>query len=74
MMSFKYTEFEKQVSRPGGGQRFIFKFPIYKGCHAGGIYGYVPVAYDFDTSGQFLGTKLLGNPGSGNKDKNKSRR
>jgi len=67
MMSFKYTKFEKQVSRPGGGQRFIFGFPIYKGSHAGGIYGYVSVAYDFDTAGQFLGTKLLGSSGARNK-------
>jgi len=74
MMSFKYTEFEKQVSRPGGGQRFIFKFPIYKGCHAGGIYGYVPVAYDFDTSGNFLGTRLLGPSGAGKASRNRSTR
>lgn len=69
MMSFKYTKFEKQVTRPGGGQRFIFGFPIYEGNHAGGIYGYVPVAYDFDNSGQFLGTKLLGSSGAGNKSR-----
>ncbi len=59
MMSFKYTRFMKQVKRPNGGQRFIFGFPIYRGSHAGGIYGYVPVAYDFERSGQFLGTKVL---------------
>lgn len=67
MMSFKYTKFEKHLTQPGGGQRFIFGFPIYKGSHAGGIYGYVPVAYDFDSSGQFLGTKILGSSGVGNK-------
>jgi hypothetical protein len=26
--------------------------------HAGGIYGYVSVAYDFDSSGKFLGLGL----------------
>lgn len=66
MMSFKYTKFDKQETRPEGGQRFIFGFPIYKGSHAGGIYGYVQVAYDCDSSGHFLGTKMLGPSGNVN--------
>jgi hypothetical protein len=74
MMSFKYTKFEKQVNRPDGGQRFIFGFPIYKGSHAGGNYGYVSVAYDFDSSRKFLKTQLLGSSVAGNKKQNKSRR
>lgn len=74
MMSFKYTKFDKHVMRPGGGQRFIFGFPIYKGSHAGGIYGYVPVAYDFDSSGKFLGAKVLGSSGTGAKNRNRNQR
>lgn len=41
-----------------GGQRFTVRFDLL-GCHACTLAGYAHVAYDFDSSGKFLGTKLL---------------
>jgi len=45
--------------RPEGGQRFVFTYPIYNGCHACGIVSHALVAFDFDTEGRFLGSVLL---------------
>lgn len=41
-----------------GGQRFVIAFDLL-GCHACTLAGYAHVAYDFDSSGRFLGTSLL---------------
>ncbi|MBM4287159.1 MAG: hypothetical protein FJ135_03235 [Deltaproteobacteria bacterium] len=48
---------ERQLS--GGGQRFIFQFLIQDGCRACDPLGSAYVAYDFDATGRFLGTKIL---------------
>jgi hypothetical protein len=48
---------EKQLIR--GGQRFIFQFLIQDGCRACDPLCSAYVAYDFDASGRFLGTKIL---------------
>jgi hypothetical protein len=48
---------QKQLS--GGGKRFIFQFLIQNGCRACEPLGSAYVAYDFDVSGRFLGTKIM---------------
>src|SRR4030042_3790148 len=57
---FARINFLRLVSRPGGGQRFIFAFAIQDGCRACAILGNALVAYDFDPAGTFLSTRLLG--------------
>jgi len=42
-----------------GGQRFVFSYPLYKGCHACGIGGYVLAGFDFGPQGLYLGKSLL---------------
>jgi len=44
--------------RPGGGQRFVFSFPV-RTCHACADLAETRVAYDFNADGLFLGTRLL---------------
>jgi hypothetical protein len=44
--------------RPGGGQRFLFDFPV-RACHACADLAVAQVAYDFNGDGRFLGTRLL---------------
>lgn len=51
--------FEVVQSLPEGGQRFVFSYPLYKGCHACDVGGYALVGFDFDPQGQFLGKTLL---------------
>jgi hypothetical protein len=43
----------------GGGQRFVFSFLLLNGCHACELGGSAQIAFDFDRSGRFLGTRLL---------------
>lgn len=57
---FARINFLRMVPRPGGGQRFIFAFAIQDGCRACPTLGYARVAYDFDPTGKFLRTSLLG--------------
>ncbi|MEP7270746.1 MAG: hypothetical protein ABI882_04545 [Acidobacteriota bacterium] len=45
---------------PAGGVRFTAGYILRKGCHACEIIGRVNFAFDFEQSGRFLGTKLLG--------------
>lgn len=45
---------------PGGGQRFIVRYRLLNGCHACELVGYAGYAFDFDKTGQFLGTKYQG--------------
>ena len=52
-------DFTKMELLPPGGQRFIFAFALKDGCNACEVVGEANVAYDFDASGKFLGTKLL---------------
>lgn len=44
--------------RPGGGQRFLFDFPV-RTCHACAELATARVAYDFDGDGNFLIARLL---------------
>jgi predicted secreted protein len=58
---------------PDGGQRFIVRYRLLNGCHACEFAGYVRYAFEFDKTGQFLGTKYQGiektrNGGSLNED------
>ncbi|MDE2143683.1 MAG: hypothetical protein KGJ84_14840 [Elusimicrobia bacterium] len=46
------------VQRPGGGQRFLFDFPL-RVCHACADLAVAQVAFDFNGDGRFLGTHLL---------------
>ena len=52
-------DFTKMELLPPGGQRFIFAFDLKDGCNACEVVGTANVAYDFDASGRFIGTKLL---------------
>jgi hypothetical protein len=52
-------DFIKMEPLPNGGQRFIFAFDLKNGCNACEVVGEAKVAYDFDASGKFVGTKLL---------------
>ena len=52
-------DFTKMELLPPGGQRFIFAFALKDGCNACEVVGEANVAYDFDASGKFIGTKLL---------------
>ncbi len=42
-----------------GGQRFIIKYALLNGCYACAVAGYAHVAFDFDETGNFRGTRLL---------------
>ena len=52
--------FKTMQQLKSGGQRFIFTSPV-KPCPGSGceIVGYAHVAFDFDSKGNFLGTKLV---------------
>lgn len=52
-------DFTKMELLPPGGQRFIFALALKDGCNACEIVGEAIVAYDFNASGRFIGTKLL---------------
>jgi hypothetical protein len=56
---FGRTSFKEQKQLYEGGQRFIFQFLIQDGCRGCDPLGSAYVAYDFDASGRFLGTKIL---------------
>jgi hypothetical protein len=51
--------FEKMEALPSGGQRFIFDFLLLNGCRACEIAGSAFVAFDFNETGKFIGTKLI---------------
>lgn len=52
--------FDKMQKLPGGGQRFIFDFTLLNGCRACDVAGSAKIAFDFDVSGTFLRTSLIG--------------
>lgn len=54
-----HAEFKAMQRLPDGGQRFIFSFVLLNGCHACEIGGYANIAFNFNSEGIFLGTKLL---------------
>ncbi len=43
-----------------GAQRFLVTYRLLDGCHACELLGSARVAFDFDGSGKFLGTELIG--------------
>ena len=51
--------FVKMESTFRNGQRFIWKHSVMNGCSACEVAGSATVAYDFDKTGRFAGTKLL---------------
>lgn len=44
---------------PGGGQRFIVEYMLKNGCHACANLAAVRFAFDFDSTGDFIGTRLI---------------
>jgi hypothetical protein len=54
-----HADFKDMQRLPGGGQRFVFTLVLLNGCHGCEVGGYAHVAFDFDETGQFLGTRLL---------------
>ncbi len=53
------TGFEGMEQLPQGGQRFIFSYNLVDGCRVCRTGGHAFVAFDFDCTGQFLGTEFL---------------
>lgn len=51
--------FERMELSPDGGQRFIFRYDLVDGCHICRTGSSAFVAFDFDRTGQFLGTEFL---------------
>lgn len=51
--------FENMQRLPNGGQRFIFGSNLHNGCHGCEVAGLAHIAFDFDSDGNFLGTKLV---------------
>lgn len=47
------------IERPKGGQQFIVAYRLLNGCRACERVGSATFAFDFDSSGKFLGTTLL---------------
>ncbi|HVB37234.1 MAG TPA: hypothetical protein VND92_01810 [Vicinamibacterales bacterium] len=53
------TAFVRAERRPRGGQRFIFPYVLRNGCHACATIGTVRIAFDFDTTGTFIGPRVM---------------
>lgn len=45
---------------PDGRQRFTVRYRLLNGCHVCELVGYVKYAFEFDKTGQFLGTQYRG--------------
>jgi hypothetical protein len=58
-VDFFSNRYEYYHNLPGGGQRFVFSYPIMDGCRACPIVGYAFVAYDFSDLGYFLAPRVL---------------
>jgi WD40 repeat protein len=56
---FVSSRYEYYHDLPGGGQRFVFSYPIMDGCRACPVVGYAFVAYDFSDLGYFLSPRVL---------------
>jgi hypothetical protein len=54
-----HADFTSMEELSGGGQRFIFALVLLNGCHACEVGGAAHIAFDFDRSGFYQGTKLL---------------
>jgi hypothetical protein len=54
------TDFITATNLAGGGQRFLVPYVLVDGCHACARAGSVQLAFDFDPTGKFLGTKVAG--------------
>jgi len=52
--------FDKVQKLSGREQRFIFEFTLLNGCRGCEVAGSAKIAFDFDVSGTFLGTSLIG--------------
>lgn len=44
---------------PGGGQRFAVEYMLKNGCHSCANLAAVKFAFDFDRTGNFIGTRLI---------------
>lgn len=53
------NQFEGVSPLEGGGQRFVFTYPLVNGCHACDMLGVARVAFDFAPDGAFLGNSLV---------------
>ena len=53
------NSFVSMEQLPEGGQRFIFSYALVDYCHACQTGHSAVIAFDFDNTGQFLGTTLL---------------
>ncbi|HEY7790653.1 MAG TPA: hypothetical protein VIC33_09095 [Vicinamibacterales bacterium] len=51
--------------RRGGGQRFILPYVLRNGCHACATLGSARIAFDFDKTGTFIGTRVIDVRGAG---------
>jgi len=54
------TDFITANDLPDGGQRFLVPYVLVDGCHACARTGALQLAFDFDKTGKFLGTKVAG--------------
>jgi hypothetical protein len=54
------TAFVAATKLPGGGQRFVVPYILVDGCHACARPGALRLAFDFDSTGRFLGVKVGG--------------
>jgi hypothetical protein len=54
------TSFITEQNLPDGGQRFVVPYVLIDGCHACARTGSLQLAFDFDRTGKFLGTKVAG--------------
>ncbi len=52
------TKFITAKKLPDGGQRFVVPYVLVDGCHACARVGALQLAFDFESTGKFLGTKV----------------
>ena len=54
------TRFVTAKNLPNGGQQFLVPYVLVDGCHACARTGSLELAFNFDGTGKFLGTKVAG--------------
>lgn len=54
-----YNGIPAMMKLPGGGQRFVVRYPIKDGCESCSLLGVAAVNLDFDAGGSFLGANLV---------------
>ena len=59
LMLWSHVSFQ-DVRPLEGGQQFVFSMALLNGCHACEVAGAASVALEFDGTGRYVGTKLLG--------------